>query len=266
MPRTNGERTPAQPTSAKQRQCYARILRAAARLGAEHGLERMQMHDVARESGVAIATLYRYFPSKTHLFAAVMHDQVLRLDADTPPPPPGTGPVEAVSDLLTGASRQLFEQPLLALAMMQSNSVSHTGGGGGPARRTDEILMDLLLRTAGVTDPGDRDRRVVRILEQAWYGLLTTVLYERSSAEAAQDGIRLACHLLIGPVLSGQRDGTRSHTTGALTVRKGASPGQQLSSPTEPREYPCHGMSSSPDPDPGSVPRSPRCSAPRATE
>lgn len=204
MPRTNCERTPAHPTSAKQRQRHARILRAAAYLGALHGLERMQMHDVARRSGVAIATLYRYFPSKTHLFAAVLHDQVRRLDAGTPPPPPGAGPVEAVSDLLTEASRQLFEQPLLALAMMQSNNVSHVGEGS-PARRTDEILIDLVLRTAGVSDPCDQDRRVVRILEQAWYGLLTTVLYERASAEAAQDGIRLACRLLLGPVLAERR-------------------------------------------------------------
>ncbi|MER6108352.1 TetR family transcriptional regulator [Streptomyces hirsutus] len=204
VPRTTRTRVPARPTSAKQHQRYARILRAAARLGAEHGLERMQMHDVARESGVAIATLYRYFPSKAHLFAAVMHAQVRRLDADTPPPEPGTGPVDAVTGLLTGASRQLFEQPLLALAMMQSHNVVHTGAGG-PARSTDEILTDLVLRTAGVTDPSEQDRRVVRILAQAWYGLLTTVLYERSSAEAAQDGIGLACRLLLGPVLAERR-------------------------------------------------------------
>lgn len=204
MPRTNCERTPAQPRSPKQRQRYAGILRAAAHLGAVHGLEGVQMHDVARRSGVAIATLYRYFPSKTHLFAAVLHDQVRRLDDGTPTPPPGTGPVEAVSELLTGASRQLFEQPLLALAMIQSNNVSHVSDGV-PGRHTDEIIADLVLRTAGVSDPCDQDRRVVRILEQAWYGLLTTVLYERSSAEAAQDGIRMACRLLLAPVLADRR-------------------------------------------------------------
>ncbi|MEU3734293.1 TetR family transcriptional regulator [Streptomyces sp. NPDC033538] len=217
MPRTTSERTPARPTSAKQRQRHARILRSAARLGATHGLERMQMHDVARESGVAIATLYRYFPSKTHLFAAVMRAQILRLDAGTPAPAPGTGRVEAVTELLTGASRQLFEQPLLALAMMHSNNVAPVGDSG-PVRRTDEILGDLMLRTAGVTDPTERDRRVVRILQQAWYGLLTTVLYERSSPEAAQDGIRLACRLLLGP--PGHREWTGSTGGGLTTVRE----------------------------------------------
>ncbi|MFE7327890.1 TetR family transcriptional regulator [Streptomyces sp. NPDC057565] len=204
MPRTNCERTPAHPSSPKQRRRYARMLRAAAHLGAVHGLEGMQMQDVARRSGVAIATLYRYFPSKTHLFAAVLHDQVCRLDAGTPLPPPGAGPVEAVSELLTEASRQLLEQPLLALAMLQSTNVSHVGDGS-QARRTDEIIVDLILRMAGVSTPCGQDRRVVRILEQAWYGLLTTVLYERSSAEAAQDGIRLACRLLLGPVLAERR-------------------------------------------------------------
>lgn len=204
MSRPSGVREPAEPNSAKQQERYARMLRAAGRLGAQHGLERMQMHDVAREAGVAIATLYRYFPSKTHLFAALMHDRVSRLDADSPSPPPHLSPVEAVVQLLVKASGQLFEQPRLALAMMQSNNAASVGDGTA-VRQTDEIVQDLVLRTASVTDPTDRELRAVRILEQAWYGLLTTVLYERSSVADAQAGIRLACSLLLGPVIGHRR-------------------------------------------------------------
>ena len=83
MPRVAEGRPPAEPHSEEQKLRYRRILRAAARLGNEHGLERMQMNDVAKEAGVAIATLYRYFPSKTDLFVGVLHSQIQRLSSDS---------------------------------------------------------------------------------------------------------------------------------------------------------------------------------------
>ncbi|MGW4094751.1 TetR/AcrR family transcriptional regulator [Nocardia sp. NPDC004750] len=48
------------------------ILRAAARLGSERGLEHVQMSDVAASAGVALGTLYRYYPSKHHLFSGLL--------------------------------------------------------------------------------------------------------------------------------------------------------------------------------------------------
>jgi len=50
-----------------------RIVRAAISL-LEHGGEydAIQMRDVAREAGVALGTVYRYFTSKEHLYAAAL--------------------------------------------------------------------------------------------------------------------------------------------------------------------------------------------------
>src|SRR5438445_5442945 len=52
-----------------------RIVRAAISL-LEHGGEydSIQMRDVAQEAGVALATVYRYFTSKEHLYAAALLD------------------------------------------------------------------------------------------------------------------------------------------------------------------------------------------------
>src|SRR3954470_4765519 len=52
-----------------------RIVRAALAL-LEHGGEydSIQMRDVAGEAGVALATVYRYFTSKEHLYAAALLD------------------------------------------------------------------------------------------------------------------------------------------------------------------------------------------------
>jgi AcrR family transcriptional regulator len=50
----------------------ARVLQAANELFAERGTE-VTMEEVARRAGVGIGTIYRRFPSKEHLFAAVSH-------------------------------------------------------------------------------------------------------------------------------------------------------------------------------------------------
>lgn len=196
MPRIAEARPSAEPSSPGQKARYQRILRAAARHGAEHGLERVQMHDVAKEAGVAIATLYRYFPSKTHLFTALMADQVARLEETAVVAEPGQDPVDAVADLLIQASRQLLRRPLLANAMLQSNKAAY-GSTAADALHTDEVFRDLILRTLGVADPTDHDRRLVRLLEQTWYGVLTQSLSVHVGLDETETDIRLACRLLL---------------------------------------------------------------------
>jgi AcrR family transcriptional regulator len=57
-----------------QRERRRRIVQAAAAL-LEHGeYDAVQMRDVAESAGVALATIYRYFTSKEHLYAAVLLD------------------------------------------------------------------------------------------------------------------------------------------------------------------------------------------------
>src|SRR5258708_8914904 len=70
-PAENGARlTPVQ----KRRR--RRIIDAAMELAAEGGYEAVQMREVAARAGVALGTLYRYFPSKEQLLVAGMVEQV----------------------------------------------------------------------------------------------------------------------------------------------------------------------------------------------
>ncbi|GGO74921.1 TetR family transcriptional regulator [Nocardioides deserti] len=204
MPRVAEDRPPAEPTSREQKERYARILRAAARHGAAKGLERVQMHDIAKDAGVAIATLYRYFPSKTHLFTALMRSQVERLAAMTVERVPDESPAEGIARMLVRAGRELLERPLLAHAMMQSNNatVAQT-----PSAGVTEVFIDLMLDAGGITDPTPHDLRLLGILEQAWYGMIISALNRGTDPRELEEDTALVVSLVVGAREAGSRTG-----------------------------------------------------------
>ncbi|WP_169986884.1 TetR family transcriptional regulator [Microbispora sp. H10836] len=198
MPRIAEVRAPAEPSSPEQRARHLRILRAAARMGAEKGLERVQMHEVAKEAGVAIATLYRYFPSKTHLFTAVMAEQIDRFGETVQQPKPGMTPDDAVGEVLVLASRQLLRRPALATAMLQSAN-SANAAAVADAGRIDLMFRQIVLRTLGIAEPTVMDVTLIRLLMQCWYGVLQMSLNGRASVTDTESDIRIACRLLLAP-------------------------------------------------------------------
>ncbi|GIH71369.1 TetR family transcriptional regulator [Sphaerimonospora thailandensis] len=198
MPRIAEARPPAEPSSPEQRARHVRILRAASHMAAERGLERVQMHEVAKAAGVAIGTLYRYFPSKTHLFTAVMAEQVDRFSESAPRPRPGTSPEDAVGELLVNASRQLLRRPALATAMLQSANAANAAAVAD-AGRIDNTFRDVVLRTLGIETPTAMDVTLVRLLMQCWYGVLQMSLNGRMAISDMESDVRLASRLLLAP-------------------------------------------------------------------
>lgn len=197
MPRVGESRIPAEPSSAGQRARYRRILRAAAKLGARDELERVQMQDVAKEAGVAIATLYRYFPSKVHLFAAVMRSQVLRLHDEAVAPEQGQDPVAAVADLLIRIGRDMLDHPQLSLSMIQANNLAQKVPGSA-SDQIDATFEELVMHTAGLDrDPTPDAHRRARLVILCWFGVLMTVLNGRTPAAEGEDDTRRACELLL---------------------------------------------------------------------
>ena len=57
------------------------ILDAALVVAAAGGYEAVQMRTVAERVGIAVGTLYRYFPAKTHLLVAALTREFRRLDS-----------------------------------------------------------------------------------------------------------------------------------------------------------------------------------------
>src|SRR3954465_3690398 len=66
------------PLRADARRNRERVLTAAREVFAEHGSE-AQMDDVARRAEVGVGTVYRHFPTKEALFAALLEDTFARI-------------------------------------------------------------------------------------------------------------------------------------------------------------------------------------------
>ncbi len=180
------------------------ILRAASELGAREGLASVQMHDVAKEAGVAIATLYRYFPSKPYLFMAVLEwhiEQFVGGHENTSCADGGTDPAAEIADLLISLSVKLLDSPLLASAVALSSFTEYTSIVPARMDLVDSALGQAILRLLGigVREASATERSRARLLIYGWWGLFVAVLTEELSTEEAETNMRLAARLLLTP-------------------------------------------------------------------
>ena len=192
MPRPPTEREAATPSTPAQRQRCKRILATAARLGARDGLEAVRMQDVANQSAVSIATLYRYYPTKHHLFSALL----LHYTQTAGPSRPPTGcPAADVTNLMVGICRSMLARPRLARAMITSVNARRSES----TATGDFDLRANILSVAGIARPASRDTQLALLVEQCAYGILSwAVMGETTPAQAERD-MRRACELLLAP-------------------------------------------------------------------
>lgn len=180
----------------------ARILEASALLAARGGFEAVQMREVAEVSGVALGTLYRYFPSKVHLLVATMQDRLDRLHATLRErPPAGATPGQRVAGTLMRAMRALRREPQLADAMVRAltfadRSVNTEVEQVG--RRTTAIVLEAM-GTASAAAPGPALLSAVRVVEHTWHAALIAWLSGRAGTEQVRTDLETVCALLDRP-------------------------------------------------------------------
>jgi len=100
----------------------AKIIEAVIDLIGDVGADAVQMRDVAGRSGVALATVYRYFRSKEHLLAAALEDWQKRLTRRIMAAglPAGESPLPGILDYLQRAQRAFHRNPRMTALMLQT--------------------------------------------------------------------------------------------------------------------------------------------------
>ncbi|MEV6261975.1 TetR family transcriptional regulator [Streptomyces sp. NPDC051784] len=192
-------RPAAPPLTERQEARRQGILRAGAQLAGRGGFEAVQMREVADAAGVALGTLYRYFPSKVHLLVAVMQDQLQRLrGALRRRPPAGDDAAQRVAGTLMCAFGVLQREPLLADAMVRALTFADRGVSpevDAVSRLTTAIVLDAM----GVEEPTQEQLSVVRVIEHTWHSALITWLSGRESIAQVERDIETVCGLISLP-------------------------------------------------------------------
>ncbi|WP_344106412.1 TetR family transcriptional regulator [Nocardiopsis rhodophaea] len=186
-----------------QNQRRKRIVQTAAALALRGGVEAMQMRTVAERAGVALGTLYRYFPSKMDLVVAVVTEELDLLETSISRRPPNaeTAAGRAV-DVLMRATRGLMREPELADALVRSLIMAEVKTELG-AR-----ITDLLYRVATGTPvagneesaPPDRDADdyvLVGSLASIWIFELLEILKGHRDMEQVQQRLEVAAEPLL---------------------------------------------------------------------
>lgn len=185
------------PLTERQEARRRRILDASTVLACRGGFDAVQMREVAEISGVALGTLYRYFPSKIHLLVATMENQLgLLHEALRVRPPAATAPGERVADTLLRAFRALQREPQLADAMVRAlifadRSVS------AEVETVSRLTTTIILDAMGLAAPATAEQlSAVRVIEHTWHATLVAWLSGRASVAQVTADIGTACRLL----------------------------------------------------------------------
>ncbi|GFH34390.1 TetR family transcriptional regulator [Streptomyces pacificus] len=184
------------PLTERQEARRRRILHATARLACRGGFDAVQMREVAEAAGVALGTLYRYFPSKVHLLVATMQDQLEHLHTTLRKRPPAADcAAQRVAETLMRAFRALQREPHLADAMVRALTFADRSVSAEVdtvSRQTTAIILDA----TGLADPTPEQLSAVRVIEHTWHSALITWLSGRASIAQVRIDIETVCRLI----------------------------------------------------------------------
>ncbi|GGX12333.1 TetR family transcriptional regulator [Streptomyces chryseus] len=185
------------PLTERQEARRRRILHASAQLASRGGFDAVQMREVAEAAGVALGTLYRYFPSKVHLLVATMQDQLQHMHTTLRKrPPAGESAAERVAETLMRAFRALQREPQLADAMVRALTFADRSVSpevDTVSRQTTAIILDAM----DLADPpGPEQLSAVRVIEHTWHSALITWLSGRASIAQVKIDIETVCRLI----------------------------------------------------------------------
>lgn len=188
-----------------QRARYLRIIASARELADEGGYDAVQMRAVADRSGVALGTVYRYFPSKNHLLVVALvldFEAAGRRFADVDVP--GDTAPDRIMAVLRASVSALEDRPRLYDALVRATMFADASSAA-ELDRLGQVLTELFARAAGIDTVTERVLNAVHIIADVWMSSLVMWAGGRESVDGVLAHMDSAVHLVFDRLERTQR-------------------------------------------------------------
>jgi AcrR family transcriptional regulator len=155
------------------------IIAAARALASEQGMEAVQIAPVAARAGIAAGTVYRYFPSKTDLVAAL---------------------VSAISDRELAAMRSAADAAPGPLSALAAAIVTFAARAVHDRRLAWAVIAEPVDAEIGALRVGHRQALAAEFEARLRAAIAESHLPEQDAAQAAQATIGALLEGLLGPL------------------------------------------------------------------
>lgn len=187
--------------SRAQRERRTRILDATVNLASQGGYDAVQMRSVADDAGVALGTLYRYFPSKTHLLVAALGREFAEAERRSASRASvGETPHERVMHILNQTTRMLQKQPELTEALVRAFMFADASALGEIQKVGNSVTLIIARAMAGTPDLGeatDEEAAIIRVIADVWLSSLVGWVTGRMDPDEVGKSMDVAVRLLL---------------------------------------------------------------------
>lgn len=184
-------------TTPSQRARFSRIIDAAMESASEGGYDAVQMRSVAERAGVAIGTVYRYFPSKNHMLivALLWMFEGLR-DRFQDFTVPGEAPSDRILFVLRKnteileTDHQLYEALVRAYMFADASATPELNALGN-------VVTEMFAKAIGVEEVSQPQMDAVKVIDDVWMSSLVSWVAGRMTADQVMAHLEFTVRLVF---------------------------------------------------------------------
>lgn len=182
-----------------------RIIDVAIRLAEEGGFENVRQRDVAKQSGVALGTLYKSFRSKEDILAAALQRETDLLEKKLErKPAKGDTSAERLGTLFSMLTRTILRKPNYARAVLRAMTSGEEVAQkvvGHQVKVTRMVIAAMRGTTPtaafDASAPSARELEVAMMLQNLWFAALVGWSAKLHGQARVVEQMRSAAELLI---------------------------------------------------------------------